>query len=357
MARWQIEDFRNPSVQMYFDLCLEGLYNWKQEDTNDDGRSYEDFRDLLVKYELQDFADWLAEYQQVWIYVQDGVREHRKKLEDKEKNKRPHALRVSKILKMFLTTETREYRNLKISASDLTSKIDISGKELFDILKAGFINEFERLGLNETVLSSEEAREEIENGGDWEWEGEHEYEADLLPSDPWAVERYRLDHSKPRETTLEIVNMKIAEIEDIQKRLKKGVGAKIKNFACGELAKRLSYLYRIRPFLDQVEYSSITDFPLSNETCRFIFDYLEFWGSLPDGVKYEKKEKENRANYIKSLIRNNINYFKKPYSFSNTLNYIYPIDEYLEKRIDLFKKVKDGLITPEEYYETIKSLP
>ena len=204
-----------------------------------------------------------------------------------------------------------------------------------------FINEFERLGLNETVLSSEEAREEIENGGEWEWEGDHGYEADLLPSDPWAVERYRLDHYKPRETTLEIVNMKIAEIEDIQKRLKKGVGAKVKNLAYGELAKRLSYLHRIRPFFDQVEYSSITDFPLSNVTCRFIFDYLEFCGSLPDGVRYEKKDKEKRANYIKSLIRNNVSYFKKPYSFSNTSNYIYPIDEYLEKRIDLFKIYKN----------------
>jgi hypothetical protein len=356
LGRLEIDDFMHPPAQICFNLCLEGMYLFKNDEPTDDGRSYEDFRDLLVKYDLQDYTDLLVEYQQGWINHQEGLKEGREKREDGEKNLRPHSLKVSKILKMFMTTETRGYRNLKISVSDLTNKIDTAGKELFDQLKVGYINEFERLGLNETELTVEEAKEEVEDINEDGWFDEYGCTAAEILSEPYYLEKYRLDHYKPRETTLEIVNKAIVEIEDIQKRLKKGVGAKVKNLGYGELAKRLSYLHRIRPYLDQKEFSSINHIPLSNETCRFIFDYLEFWGSLPEGVKFEKKEKEKRANYIKSLIRNNVNYFKKPYSFINTVNYVYPIVEDLENSIDLFKKVKDGLITPDEYYK-IRTAP
>jgi len=358
MARYESTDFLNPSIQIYFDLCMENMYDWEFEELNDDEFNRESFRDFLVKYDLQDFTDWLIDYQKVWKNIDSSLDEHRKEKQNKETNEHPNALKVSKILKLLLSGETTEYRNLEISIRDITKteKIDFAYKDLFDQLKVRFIKEFERLGLNNTELSTEEAKEEIENGGDWEWYEDHAYEADLLPSDPWAVERYRLDHYRPREISLEIVNRAIAEIEMIQDRSKRGVGAKVKNLAIGELAKRLSYLHRIQLFLNNNEYSSINNYPLSNKTCRFIYEYFDFWGLLNKDVKFVEEDKEKRANYIKSLIRINKSHFKKKYSHDTTRDFMFFHDNNLELRIDLFKKVKDGLITPDEYYEIISSM-
>jgi hypothetical protein len=351
MGRWQINEFMNPSKEVYFNLCLENLYDCEFEGINGDGIDRERFRDILVKYDLQQHTDWLIEYQVAWNHMQSGLEVAREKRESHINISRPYALKVAKILKMFLTGETREYRGIEISAKYRKEKIEVAGKDLFDQLKMGFIKEFERLGLNITELTTEEALEEIDNGGDWEWEGDHGYEADLLPSDPWAVDRYRQDHCRTREVTLEIVNQAISKIEMAQRISKKGAGAKVKNLGVGELAKRLSYLHRIRIFLNQNEFSSIKEIPLPNETCRFIYDYLEFWDSLPKGVEFETEDKEKRANYIKSLIRNNEKYFSKDFSFITTSNHLLVYDDKLEMKIDLFKKVKDGLITPIEYYE------
>lgn len=360
MARYESTDFLNPTIQIYFDLCLENMGDLEFEELNDDEFNRETFRDLLVKYDLQDFTDWLIDYQIVWKYLQSILEKGREEKENRENNERPNALKVSRILKLFLSGETTEYSNLEISVREITKtktqKIDITGKDLFDQLKVGFIKEFERLGLNNTELTTEEAKEEIEDGGDWEWFTDHQHEADLLPSDPWAIERYRLDHYRPREVSLEIVNKAISEIEMIQEKGKRGVGAKIKNLGIGELARRLSYLHRIRLFLNNMEYTSIKDYPLSNDTCRFIYDYFDFWGILPELIKFEKDDKEKRANYIKSLIRNNYNYFKRDYSYSNVRDYMYFYDDNLNLRIDLFKKVKDGQITPDEYNEIISSM-
>lgn len=353
LGRWEIEDFTNPSNQICFFLCMEGFYLFKDEDADIDDFRRLEFRDLLVLSGMQHFTDDLIEYQLGWKLAHDGLKVAREKREDRIKNSRPYALNVANILKMFLTGETTDYRNIVISARDLTQKFDVAGKELFDQLKEGFLKEFERLGLNETELTTEEALAEIEDGGDWEWYEDHAYEADLLPSDPWAVDRYRQDHFKTRKVSLEIVNKAISEIELAQRRSKKGAGAKVKNLGVGELAKRLSYLHRIRQFLNQKEYSSIKDIPLSNKTCKFIFDYLEFWGSLPKGVKFEKEEEEKRANYIKSLIRNNKSYFSKDFSYITTRDHLVAYDENLEMRIDLVKKVKDGLMTPDEYYKIL----
>lgn len=351
LGRLEIEDFTNPSNNTCFFLCMEGFCNWIHDNIEIDGFNREEFRDLLVLSGMQHFTDDLIDYQLGWKLAHDGLKESRKEKENRIRKTRPYALNVAKIVKMFFTGEITEYRNIVISARDLTQKIDAAGKELFDQLKVGFVKEFERLGLNETELTTEEALAEIEDGGDGEWFEMHAYEADLLPSDPWAVERYREDHFKAREVSLEIVNQAISEIELAQRRSKKGAGAKVKNLGVGELAKRLSYLHRIKQFLNQREYSSIKDIPLSNKTCRFIFDYLEFWGSLPKGINFKKEEEEKRANYIKSLIRNNENYFSKDFSYITTRDHLIVYDENLELKIDLFKMVKDGVITPSEYYE------
>lgn len=353
LGRWEIEDFTNPSNQKCFFLCMEGFYLWKDEDADIDDFRRLEFRDLLVLSGMQHFTDDLIDYQLGWKLAHDGLKIAREKREDRIKNSQPYALNIAKIVKMFLTGETTDYKNIVISARDLTQKIDVAGKELFDQLKEGFLKEFERLGLNETELTTQEAKEEVEDIVEGAWFDEYGCTAEEILSDPYFLEKYRLDHFKPRIVSMEIVNKAISEIELAQRRSKKGAGAKVKNLGVGELAKRLSYLHRIRQFLNQKEYSSIKEIPLSNETCRFIYDYLEFWNSLPKDVKFEKVEKEKRANYIKSLIRNNENYFSKDFSYITTRDHLVAYDENLEMRIDLVKKVKDGLMTPDEYYKIL----
>jgi len=335
---------------------MENLCDMEFEDLNYDEINRESFRDILVKYDMQSYSDMFIEYQVIWQHLQGLLKKGRKKHENKDKNLRPHALKVSRILKMFFSRETARNSNLEVSVSDIHYKIDIAGDELLSYLKESFIKEFERLGLNETELSTEEAIAEIENGGDREWFDDHGYDYEEKPVDPEVVEEYRLVHSKPRETSFEMVNNVLSEIEMIQEKRKKGSGAKVKNLGFGELAKRLSYLHRIHQFLDQVEFSSIKDFPLSNETCRFIYEYFDFWNLLTDHVRFDKNDKEKRANYIKALIRNNEKYFRKGFSYNSTLDHIYFYDDNLELMIDLFKQAKNGLISPEEFHERMSSL-
>jgi hypothetical protein len=282
------------------------------------------------------------------------LKEKRNKRDNREKKLLPHSLKVAGILKMFLSREIRNTNDLKISVSDLY-KIDIDDPELLIQFKEVFLKEFERLGLNETEYTKDEAIEAIHNFEDDDWFTDHGIDFHDIEIDPESVtedliDSYRSEHYKPREITLELVNNSVSELELRQNRLKGRFGAKIKNLAIGELAKRLSYLHRIHQFFNPNEHTSIKEYPLSNLTCRLVYDYLEFWNLLSDDIIHNVTTKEQRTNYAKSLIRNNEEFFNKM-MYVELRYFLGMIDRNLEIKIDLFKKVKDGLITPEEFYQ------
>lgn len=193
--------------------------------------------------------------------------------------------------------------------------------------------------------------------GDDDWFMEHGIDYHDIDDDPESVtedliESYKSDHYKPREITLELVNNTVSDLEMRQNRLKGRFGVKIKNLAVGELAKRLAYLHRIHQFLNQNEFATIKEYPLTNESCRFGFEYLEFWKLLSNEVILHTATKQQRTNYAKSLIRNNEEFFDKMTYYE--LRYFLEIIEWnLERRIDLFKQVKDGLITLEEFHQKL----
>jgi len=359
MGKWQINDFNNPSKEILFDLCMEDFGSLVSIENLHKEINREPFRDILVKYDLQSYTDLLKDYQIGWLYMQENLQEKRTQSDNSDKKLLSHSITVARILKMFLSREIANNNDLEIILGG-QYKIDNVGTELSNYLKEAFIKEFERLGLNETLCTKEEAIQAIHNGEDDDWFFNNGFEIDEILANPESVtdefiESYRSVHYRPREISLELVDNSVSELEMDKERKKGKAGAKIKNLATGELAKRISYIHRIKQFFNQNEYSSIKDYPLSNESCRFIYEYFEFWDLLSEHVRFDNTEREKRANYIKSLIRNNVNYFERG-NFKDIRNYFIIIDTNLDLRIDLFKKVKDGLITLEEFYERMTSV-
>jgi hypothetical protein len=149
---------------------------------------------------------------------------------------------------MLLAGEEKNFKDLEFSVSDLYNNVKISEPGVFNNLKEVFINEFERLGLNETEYTKEEAIEEIYSEEDYddEWYlnnvfdfGELETETKEV-SEFW-IEKYRKEHFKPREISLDVVEYAIKYYID-WKDIKRNAGAKIRNLEIGALAIELSSL-------------------------------------------------------------------------------------------------------------------
>ncbi len=341
-------DFKNPSAKEIFLLCMEDVFGFVTDEDVDININREDFRDILVKYGLQSYTDLFIKYQIIWFEIRNIATKHKEQSDDNDKNLIPHKLKIAKILRLLLSNKTTRYQKMVLSVGDPTDNIKIADFELFNQLRDVFLKEFEKLGLNKTELSTEEALEIIDNEDEGDWFTDQGIETEEVRDNPGLVEWFRSEHCKPREISLELINIVISELQMIQDKKRGRFGAKIKNLGIGELAKRLSYIARIQDFFQQNESPSIKDFTLSNESCRFVYEYLYFWDLLDKNVKYDKEEKEKRANYIKSLIKFNQRYFEKG-DFREIRNYLVMIDSDLELRINLFKKVKDGLISPEEF--------
>lgn len=358
MERMQNIDFTNPSKELIFELCMGELKTLYEDQRVDliviDSEAH---RDLLVRYYLQSYSDLFKEYMIGWIARKDSMDKLKEAYDNFYIEKVPYKIKVSKILKMFLSRELNN-NTLSVSITDLYDKIDFIDSKVFNQIQSVFIKEFERLRLNETEYTREEALEEIISADDPDWlieyapsncfDGLNVY-PDFITEE--LIENYIYVHYKPREINIELINNVITDLEMSVNEKKEKAGAKIKNLNLGELAKRLSYIHRIDQFLNQNKFKSIKDFPLSNKTCRFIYEYFEFFNLIYGHVKFDVFEKEKRTNYIKSMIRNNENFSKKGIFYDERS---YPIiDPYLELKIDLFKKVKDGLLSPVEFHERL----
>ena len=361
MENLQNVDFNNPSMDIIFALCMENLKGFNENFHNKrDEIDMQSHRDLLVRYGLQSYSDSLIDYQIKWFDRSDSLNKWKRRSDNYDKNELTYHLKISGILKMFLSRELN-HNSLRISITDLFDKIDIGNINLINQVQGVIIKEFERLKLNETEYTRDEALEAIKLVDDPEWLGEfasgdcfdgitvyHDFITENL------IEDYMFVHYKTREITLDLVTSVENELETSLNEKKGKVGAKVKNLYIGELAKRLSYIHRIPQFLNQNICASIKDFPLSNETCRFIYEYFDFWDLLYEHVKFDISEKEKRTSYIKSLIRNNLDAIKK--EKLDFVKGISIIDTNLEIRIDSFKNVKDGIMTPDEFYEIISTM-
>lgn len=354
MGQIQNLDFFYPSEKILFDLCMESIFGFESDNNVEIQIDRRALRDLLAKYDLQSYTELLVKYTIIWNELKVILDERRTKRHNNDKNLLPYKLKVSRILNLFLSGETTRYRKLVVSVSDPVSQINIADFELFNQLKEVFLKEFEKLGLNRTELTTDEALESIDNQEAWEWFADQGFDIDEIRDEPELVEWYRSEHCKARNISFELINETIAKLEIDQNKIKGRVGAKIKNLGLGEFAKRLTYLHTIKEFLNQNVYLSIKDFPLKNDSCRFVYEYFKFWGLLNEQINFERDDKEKRASYIKALIRNNKNYFEKR-NFKNIRDYFFTIDTNLELMIDLFKKVKDGSISPEQFHKLLST--
>lgn len=355
-------DFLHPTEDTLFDLCmgkLKILYGSFQTDNT--SFDHESLKDLLIKHDLKSYISHFVTYQKTWFNRQKSMNMVIALYNDFYDKKIPHKIKVAKILKLILSSKASKKSNLEITFAGLIDKIQIEDPNLTDQISNIIIKEFENLELNETPLDREEALKEILEYEDIEWlfeysdfgffDGYRVY-PDLITEE--HLDYYIETHYKPREITLDLVNNVINELEGGYKIKRGVVGAKIKNLNIGELARRLSYIHRIDLFLNQDEYSSIKKFPLANDTCRFIYDYFELWGLLYDHVKFPKTEGEKRANYIKSLIRNNEKIVN-----NGTIEMVkgYAIvDLNLDLMIDLFRMARKGEISISDYNDRISSL-
>jgi len=354
-------DLNRPHDDIVFELCMGRIsVPYGNIDDPEIEQTEQLHRDLMAKYDLQRFSTQLYIYQKIWFRRKKSLKKLNEGIIDTYEKELQYKLKISKILKMFLL-DKKSNNNLTISFMNLTDKVVLEDSDLSSISMDLFLNEFKRLKLNETQCTWGESIVEIQKCEDPDWLGEFAslepivgelISPSLIPED--IIENYSFVHYKEREVTLDLVNNVIDELEQALNSKKSIPGAKIKNLEIGDLAKRLSYLHQMGKFLKDEEQNSINIFPLSNETCRFIYQYLDFWGLLNDQVRFDEEEKEKRTNYIKSLIRNFKNYSK------DNLKKIIPgtgiRDSHLETRIDLYKMVTRSKISPQEFQDRIQSL-
>jgi len=130
-------------------------------------------------------------------------------------------------------------------------------------------------------------------------------------------------------------------------------GARDKNSRLARLALNLSYLYNFKTYWNQNEIKSIYDFPITNETYRFIYDYLNIWGLIETQNIYT--DKELKTNYTKALIKQlrnktNFEYHKKKFKTEFEINFLHMI-KYGEEEFSEFERYRNKFI----YYFTQNS--
>ena len=176
-------------------------------------------------------------------------------------------------------------------------------------------------GLNKDYLSYDEAKDEILKLKDVEWIEDWlekyltennmmnynnlEFSIDINNPEEYIdndmINMYSEEHFADKEITVEFLYHLYDQIKNDKR--KKKAGAKTKNDNIASLAERLSYLIRLKRFLNQNEYFDISRYTIKNKDCRLIHDYLVFFGLIQD-QKERKNTTTSPENYIKMLIKN-----------------------------------------------------
>jgi hypothetical protein len=196
-----------------------------------------------------------------------------------------------------------------------------SNKDISDALMEGLITKLIERSLNTDYLSYEDAKYEILNlkDIDWieNWIERYIQENDLSRQvgkevsininnpieyiDNDMINSYCEEHFSERPITLQFLYHQ-CDLIKINKTKKKR-GAKPKNDSVASVAERLSYLIRLKRFLNQNEVNDISKFSISNKDCRLIHDYLVIFQLIPNQRKRDNTT-TTPENYIKALIQN-----------------------------------------------------
>lgn len=275
-----------------------------------------------------DYLDYIIKYRSEFVtYDEDGLAS----IDTSSKEIKAENLELTQLL-IFLLEEIETGINVNFKSNILNNsfntKSDLIIKSIINVL----INEYVARKLNKVNLTYEEAELELLAAEDEYWvrdymtriENVHYIHEGLCfyfeDFDQYIderdiqeyistemIEEYADDHYKFAEISLDLLKEKQTELSS---KLRKKVGAKAKNDNIANLSVRLSYLIRLNRFLLQDEYNDIYEFPLSNNDCRLIHDYLTFYDLIPD-QNSKTNTTSSSENYIKALIKNYRTYRSK----------------------------------------------
>lgn len=270
---------------------------------------------------FSDFLDHVINYKPELVSVDEDGWKHIDLTSQEKKNEE---LELTESL-YFLLSEQSKGISLNFKSQITTSKFNSSSDFMVSAIINALIAEYAKKNYNEVNLNYEEAEWELLSLIDLDWirkyivrfEGvtQAEIDEDIYFFDSYEayinirdieeyidsdmINEYADDHYKKADVTLEFITDRYKELKA---KHKPKVGAKAKNDNIASLSERISYLIRLKRFLEQSEHDDISKFPISNKDCRLIHEYLVFWRLL------ESKSTSNNTttpdNYIKALIKN-----------------------------------------------------
>lgn len=270
----------------------------------------------------------IAKYQPEKVFYENGL----KVIDATSEITKMEELELIELL-IFLFIENANGIKSTFKSNKYKKSINSNSPFITSLIIEALIKEYENRKYNLVNLSFEEARDEIENLIDKYWirnyierisdifqpnlyddiffvDGYDEpmdLEATEYYMDDNMIEEYAEDHYKQSDVNLELL---IEKRDKIKSRIIKTPGAKPKNDHIAKLAERLSYLIRLDRFLSQNNCDDIITFPIKNEDCRQIHNYLAFFQLIED-QRTKTNTTTSPENYIKALIRNYRKYRKQ----------------------------------------------
>ncbi|MEI6754353.1 MAG: hypothetical protein WCK78_14450 [Paludibacter sp.] len=311
------------TIDQCFQICINPVY-FTFDIVNEELKNkypFDDFNRLLIKTDLENFTEHLYIF---GLFEKDKINV-RKRNEAEFNSIIDHpssvtlynnqAQAISNALLFLLVHQDTDISIIFKSKGKYADSIKFDDNFLTSKIIEGLKRDYENFNLNEENLTFEEAEEEIKNLCDPKWienyinqllsDEENNVYYGRIKSyediegfvDENMINEYAYDHETKREITVDYVKSLYGESK------KRKPGAKPKNDTIASIAERLSYLIRLKSFLNQNEYTDISKYPLSNKDCRLIHDYLVFFNLIPN-----QKQKQNTTttpeNYIKALIKN-----------------------------------------------------
>ena len=375
-----IDKLKNLPNDFLFDICMGKV----KSDTTKTERvlpeiDFQDFYDMLIKFVSRKYITLLYQYHAHWLGWYNLLKSNKKYKEESKENSLRYQLEISKALKLSFEMQEMSSNGFEFSLSNHLEKVRIKNDRLKHTIHKALIDEFKFHKLNYVKMTKEETIEalKIEEERNWLLEQDELFDTtDLVLDDndnftDLAIETYMFFRRKRNEITSEFVSDVIMELEN-EYYDNKNLGAKVKNIDKGNLALRLSYLFRIEDFLEQSTISDIDNFQLSNSICRVIAEYLEFvdlsislYKPEKIGIPIDKYGNEIISNEvydykfigtisrsvtnIRSMIKN-----AKDRTDPNLFLHLRRIlDENVSEKINILWNIKHGKLKPEENLEIV----
>lgn len=293
-----------------FEMCMgfeEQLYNHELKEREID---YSGLKSFLNGTILKPYTEMLIEYQNIEFQWEECVPMSQEDNWNSFYKTNANNIKITELV-LLLYNSSSSNHGIDISFSNVRQTVKINNQTITNTILDALITKYKQSKLDYSKMSNEEARENIIALKDKKWFKEYCFDSRIKHSElsvenptEELVRSYAESHSLKREITKEFLQLKLKELEKLKPEKK--VGTKQKNNKIASLALDLSYLIRIESFLYQNKCEHIFDFELSNETCRIIYDYLDYWGLIRDNLT--GKNPSTRHSYIAAMIKQ----YKKP---------------------------------------------